>query len=192
MHASEFVKIGIAVTGLYLFCIGGVMQFFPKLGAKKVLNMTKAIRIHAHGGPEVLRYEEVEPARPGKGEVLIRHTAIGLNFLDVYYRTGLYPAPDGLPLIPGSEAAGVVLEVGEGVDWPEAGDRVAYAGPLGAYAEQRVIAADRLVKIPDGVSDEQAAAMMLKGMTAEYPAAAHLPVKPGDTCSSTPPPAASG
>ena len=142
--------------------------------------MTKAIRSTTHGGPEVLRYEDVELARPGQGEVLIRHTAIGLNFLDVYYRNGLYAAPDGLPLIPGDEAAGSVVEVGEGVDGLEVGDRVAYAGPIGAYAEERVIAADRLVKIPDGVSDEQAAAMMLKGMTVEYLLRRTYPVKPGD------------
>ena len=88
--------------------------------------MSKAIRIHAHGGPEVLTYEDVDAGRPGRGQVLVRHTAIGLNFLDVYYRTGLYAAPDGLPLIPGAEAAGVVVEVGEGVEWPKPGDRVAY------------------------------------------------------------------
>ena len=143
--------------------------------------MTKAIRIHANGGPEVLRYEDVEVGRPGKGEALIRHTAIGLNFIDIYYRSGLYPPPAGLPLIPGSEAAGVVIETGEGVDAVKPGDRVAYAGPLGAYAEERVIAADRLVKIPDGISDEQAAAMMLKGMTAGYLLRRTYPVKPGDT-----------
>ena len=141
--------------------------------------MTKAIQIHANGGPEVLRYEDVEVRRPGKGEALIRHTAIGVNFIDIYYRSGLYPPPAGLPLIPGSEAAGVVIETGEGVDTVKPGDRVAYAGPLGAYAEERVIAADRLVKIPDGISDEQAAAMMLKGMTVAYLLLRTHPVKPG-------------
>ena len=143
--------------------------------------MTKAIRIHAHGGPEVLVYEDVEVARPGAGEALVRHTAIGLNFLDVYFRTGLYPAPNGLPLIPGNEAAGVVEEVGEGVTGLKPGDRVAYAGPIGAYAEARVIAADRLVKLPDGIADDQAAGMMLKGMTAEYLLRRTFKVKPGDT-----------
>ena len=98
--------------------------------------MTKAIRIHANGGPEVLAYEDIEVGRPGKGEALIRHTAIGVNFIDIYYRSGLYPPPAGLPLIPGSEAAGVVIETGEGVDIVKPGDRVAYAGPLGAYAER--------------------------------------------------------
>ncbi len=143
--------------------------------------MAKAIRVHEHGGPEVLRYEDHDAGKPGKGEALIRHTAIGLNFLDTYFRSGLYPAPAGLPLIPGNEAAGEVLEVGEGVDWVKPGDRVAYVGGLGAYAQERVIAADRLVKVPDGVSDEDAAGMMLKGMTAEYLLLRTYPVKPGDT-----------
>lgn len=143
--------------------------------------MAKAIRIHAHGGPEVLRYEEVDTCKPGRGEALIRHTAVGLNFIDVYFRTGLYPAPGGLPLTPGSEAAGEVIATGEGVDWLRPGDRVAYAGPIGAYAQERVIAADRLVKIPDGISDEEAAGMMLKGMTVEYLLRRTFPVKQGDT-----------
>jgi NADPH2:quinone reductase len=143
--------------------------------------MSKVIRIHAHGGPEVLTCEDADAGRPGRGQVLVRHTAIGLNFLDVYYRTGLYPAPDGLPLIPGAEAAGVVVEVGEGVEWPKPGDRVAYVTALGAYAEERLIAAVRLVALPDGVSDEQAAASMLKGLTAEYLLRRTFAVKPGDT-----------
>ncbi|MGB3387014.1 MAG: quinone oxidoreductase [Pseudaminobacter sp.] len=143
--------------------------------------MSKAIRVHSHGGPEALTYEEISVDHPQAGQALIRHTAIGLNFLDTYFRSGLYPAPAGLPLIPGGEAAGVVVEVGEGVDWLKKGDRVAYTTPLGAYCEERVVAADRLVKIPEGVSDEQAAAMMLKGMTAEYLLRRTFPVKPGDT-----------
>jgi len=143
--------------------------------------MTKAIRIHANGGPEVLTYENIEVGKPGKGQALIRHTAIGVNFIDIYFRTGLYPAPGGLPLIPGGEAAGVVIETGEGVDTVKRGDRVAYVGPPGAYTEERVIAADILVKIPDGISDEQAAAMMLKGMTAAYLVLRTHAVKPGDT-----------
>jgi NADPH2:quinone reductase len=143
--------------------------------------MSKAIRIHAHGGPEVLTWEDADPGRPGPGQVLIRHTAIGLNFIDVYYRTGLYPAPGGLPLVPGGEGAGVVEEVGPDVQGLKAGDRVAYAVGTGAYAERRVIAADRLVKVPDGISDEQAAAMMLKGMTAEYLLRRTFKVKAGDT-----------
>ncbi|TPN86489.1 quinone oxidoreductase [Mesorhizobium sp. CU2] len=143
--------------------------------------MSKAIRIHAHGGPEVLTYEDADPGQPGAGQILIRHTAIGLNFIDVYHRTGLYPPPGGFPLIPGGEAAGVVLALGSGVDWLKPGDRIAYAVNVGAYAEQRVIAADRVVKLPDGIGDEQAAAMMLKGMTAEYLLRRTYPVKAGDT-----------
>jgi NADPH2:quinone reductase len=143
--------------------------------------MSKAIRVHAHGGPGALVYEDFEPGHPAKGQIRVRHTAIGLNFIDVYYRTGLYPAPDGLPLIPGGEAAGVVVEVGEGVDWLKPGDRVAYAVKLGAYAEERVIEADQVVKVPAGISDEQAAAMMLKGMTAEYLLLRTFKVKAGDT-----------
>jgi NADPH2:quinone reductase len=143
--------------------------------------MSKAVRVHGHGGPEVLTYEDVEVGHPQAGQVLVRHTGIGLNFIDTYFRSGLYPAPAGLPLIPGGEAAGVVVETGEGVNGLKAGDRIAYTIPLGAYCEERVIAADRLVKIPDGVSDEQAAAMMLKGMTAEYLLRRTFSVKPGDT-----------
>ena len=143
--------------------------------------MSRAVRIGAPGGPGVLTWEAVDPGRPGPGQVLVRHTAIGLNFIDVYYRTGLYPAPGGLPLVPGGEGAGVVEELGPDVHGLKAGDRVAYAVGTGAYAERRVIAADRLVKVPDGVSDEQAAAMMLKGMTAEYLLRRTYKVKPGDT-----------
>jgi NADPH2:quinone reductase len=128
--------------------------------------MPKAIRIHATGGPEVLRWEDVELGKPGPGEALIRQTAIGLNFIDTYHRTGLYPLP--LPAVLGMEGAGMVEEVGAGVTEVKPGDRVAYAGVLGAYTERRLIAADRLVPLPDGLSDIQAAAMMLKGMTAEY------------------------
>ncbi|HEV7255696.1 MAG TPA: quinone oxidoreductase [Mesorhizobium sp.] len=130
--------------------------------------MTRAIVIHEHGGPDVLRWEDHDPGRPEPGQALIRHTAVGLNFIDVYYRTGLYPAPAGLPLVPGSEAAGVVEAVGEGVDRLKPGQRVAYTGRVGAYAERRVIAADQLVPLPDAIPDETAAAIMLKGMTAEY------------------------
>ncbi|TPI33124.1 quinone oxidoreductase [Mesorhizobium sp. B3-1-6] len=143
--------------------------------------MSKAIRIHANGGPEVLAYENADPGQPGEGQILIRHTAIGLNFIDVYHRSGLYPPPGGFPLIPGGEAAGVVLALGTRVDWLKPGDRIAYAVNVGAYCEKRVIAADRVVKVPDGISDEQAAAMMLKGMTAEYLLRRTFPVKAGDT-----------
>jgi NADPH2:quinone reductase len=144
--------------------------------------MAKAIRIHEHGGPEVLKFEDVDPGKPGKGEILIEHGAIGLNFIDVYYRTGLYPPPTGsLPIIPGGEGAGKVLEVGEGVEGLQPGDRIAYAVGFGAYAQRRIIAADRVVKVPDGISDEQAAGMMLKGMTAEYLLLRTFKVKKGDT-----------
>ncbi|MER8372426.1 quinone oxidoreductase [Mesorhizobium sp. M1406] len=143
--------------------------------------MSKAIRIHAHGGPEVLTYEDADPGQPGAGQILIRHTAIGLNFIDVYHRSGLYPPPGGFPLVPGGEAAGVVLELGEGVEWLKPGDRIAYAVTTGAYAQERVIDASRVVKVPDGISDEQAAAMMLKGMTAEYLLRRTFKVKAGDT-----------
>jgi NADPH2:quinone reductase len=129
--------------------------------------MTQAIRVHAYGGPEVLKWEKVEVGEPGPGEVRIKQTAVGLNYIDVYSRTGFYPQAS-LPFIPGMEGAGVVTAVGQGVKGLKAGDRVAYAGPLGAYAEERLIAADRVVKIPKGISDEIAASIMLKGMTAQY------------------------
>jgi NADPH2:quinone reductase len=130
--------------------------------------MTKAIIIHETGGPEVLRWDEYDPGQPGKGEVLLRQEAVGLNFIDVYHRTGLYPLPS-LPAIPGMEGAGVVETVGEGVSELIAGDRVAYAGlPPGAYAEVRIMPADRLVKLPESISTRQAASMMLQGMTARY------------------------
>lgn len=128
--------------------------------------MTHAIRIHRTGGPEVLSWDEVEVGSPAPGEALVRHTAIGLNFIDTYYRTGLYPL--GLPAVLGSEGAGVVLRVGAGVTEVKEGDRVAYAGPVGAYAEERLVAASRLVPVPGDVDDRVAAAAMLKGMTAQY------------------------
>ena len=129
--------------------------------------MTYAIRVHQYGGPEALKWEEVAVGDPGPGEIRIRQTAIGLNYIDVYVRTGLYPQP-ALPFIPGMEGAGVVTAVGEGVRDLKIGRRVAYAGPVGAYAQERLIAADRVVRIPEGVSDETAAAIMLKGMAAQY------------------------
>lgn len=143
--------------------------------------MVNAVFVHQTGGPEVLKYEEYHPGHPGPGEVLLRHTAIGMNFIDVYFRTGLYPAPDGLPVIPGSEAAGEVIGLGEGVEGLEVGDRVAYVSRVGAYCQERVMPADRLVRIPDGVTDRQAASMMVKGLTAWYLLKRTFPVKPGDT-----------
>jgi NADPH:quinone reductase len=130
--------------------------------------MVKAVVIRSHGGPEVLALEDIDLPPVGPDEACIRHHAIGINFIDVYFRTGLYPAPNGLPLIPGNEGAGVVVSVGSNVSSLKAGDRVAYAATIGAYCEERNIAADRLVKLPDSISFETAAAMMLKGMTAEY------------------------
>jgi NADPH2:quinone reductase len=141
--------------------------------------MPKAIRVYTHGGPEVLRYEDVPSERPGPGQALVRHSAIGLNYIDVYDRTGLYPM--ALPAVLGREAAGVVAAVGRGVRNVKAGDRVAYVyHQPGCYAEERVVAADRLVKVPAQVSDEQAAAMMLKGLTAQYLLRRTYRVKKGD------------
>lgn len=128
--------------------------------------MVKAIRIHRFGGPEVLEFEDVNIAPPGPGEVVIQQRAIGLNFIDVYQRAGVYPNP--LPFTPGSEAAGDVLVVGPDVGEFKPGDRVAYGTALGAYAEQRVVAAHQLVKLPDAIAYETGAVMMLKGMTAQY------------------------
>ena len=142
--------------------------------------MTHAIRIHQHGGPEVLKWEAVEVAAPGVGEVRLRQTAVGLNYIDVYQRTGFYPNPT--PFVLGLEAAGVVEAVGADVTQLKVGDRVAYAtGPIGAYAQARTMPADRLVKVPDGISDPQAAAMMLQGMTVEYLLRRTYQVKRGDT-----------
>ena len=142
--------------------------------------MAKAIRIHSYGGPEVMSYEDVPTPQPKEGEVLIRQSAIGLNFIDVYHRTGLYPAAS-MPFTPGSEGAGEVIAVGEGVTEFEPGDRVAYGMTVGAYAEERVIPAKALVKIPDGIDDDTAAAMMLKGLTAQYLLRRTFRVEPGQT-----------
>jgi NADPH2:quinone reductase len=143
--------------------------------------MPKAIRIHQHGGPEVLKWEDVEPGQPGPGEALVQHEAVGLNFIDVYHRTGLYPLP-ALPATPGLEAAGVVLALGDAVTEVAVGDRVAYAAiPPGAYAEMRRIPAHRLVKLPADISTRQAAAMMLQGMTARYLLKGCWQVGPGTT-----------
>jgi len=142
--------------------------------------MTKAIRIHSNGGPEVMKWEDVPTPEPGPGEALIKHHAVGLNYIDVYFRTGLYKAPN-MPLIIGSEGAGTVTAVGAGVTLFKPGDRVAYAGPMGGYATDRVLPADRLVKLPDSISFEIGAAMMLQGMTAQYLVRSTYPVKAGDT-----------
>jgi NADPH2:quinone reductase len=129
--------------------------------------MAHAIRVHKYGGPEAMVYEEITVADPGPGQIKIKQTAIGVNFIDVYHRTGLYPQP-AMPFIPGSEGAGVVTAVGPGVTLHKVGDRVAYAGAIGGYASERLMPADRAVRIPDGVDDTTAAGMMLQGMTVRY------------------------
>ncbi len=148
---------------------------------KKVKLMNQAIIVRETGGSEVLRYERIQTPKPSKGEVLLRHTAIGINFIDTYFRNGLYPSPVGLPFTPGAEAAGIIESVGEGITEFEPGDRVAYVTPVGAYANERVIKADRLVAIPNGIDDKQAAAIMLKGLTAQYLLRRTFKVKKGDT-----------
>lgn len=143
--------------------------------------MSKAIRIHETGGPEVLRWEEVDAGTPRPGEILLRHTAVGLNFIDTYHRSGLYPMAS-LPATLGMEGAGVVEEVGTGVEGLEPGHRVAYAGgPIGSYAQRRLMPAGRLVRLPDAIDDRTAAALMLKGLTAHYLLRRCHDVKPGDT-----------
>ncbi|MEN8692180.1 MAG: quinone oxidoreductase [Desulfobacterales bacterium] len=143
--------------------------------------MSKAIVINQTGGPEVLRWVDYDPGQPGPGEVRLRHEAVGLNFIDVYHRTGLYPLPS-LPAVPGMEGSGTVEAVGDGVTEVAEGDRVAYAGlPPGAYAQVRRIPADRLVKLPESITTRQAAAMMLQGMTARYLLRGCFDVKAGDT-----------
>jgi len=141
--------------------------------------MPHAIQIQETGGPEVLKWAEVEVGEPGPGQVKLRQDAAGLNYIDVYHRTGLYPQQ--LPFIPGVEGAGFVEAVGPDVAGLNLGDRVAYAGPIGSYAEERLIAADRLVKLPDAISTEAAAAMMLQGMTAHMLLRSVHRVQPGET-----------
>jgi NADPH:quinone reductase len=128
--------------------------------------MANAIRVHKHGGPEALSYETIEVGAPGAGQVKLKQHAIGVNFIDVYQRTGLYPQT--LPFSPGNEGAGEVTAVGEGVTDLKVGDRVAYAGAIGAYASERLAPADKLVKLPASISYETGAAMMLQGMTVQY------------------------
>jgi len=142
--------------------------------------MNHAIRVHEHGGPDKLVWEEVPLPHPKPGEALVRHSAVGLNYIDVYFRTGLYKAPS-MPVTIGMEGAGVVEALGDGVTDLKLGDRVAYAGALGAYAEARCVPAEKLVKIPDGISFETAAAMMLQGMTAQFLVRRTYTVKAGET-----------
>jgi NADPH2:quinone reductase len=141
--------------------------------------MPHAIRIHQAGGPEVLQWEELDVAQPGPGQIRLRQEAAGLNFIDVYHRTGLYKQE--MPFTPGVEGAGVIEAVGPGVRKLNVGDRIAYAGPIGGYSEVRLIDADRVVKLPDAISTEQAAAMMLQGMTAHMLLRQVYSVKSGDT-----------
>jgi NADPH2:quinone reductase len=141
--------------------------------------MPHVMRIHEHGGPEKLKWEDIPVGDPGPGQVRVRNTAIGLNFIDTYQRSGLYPMP--MPFTLGSEGAGVVEAVGPKVKDLKAGDRVAYSGPVGAYAEVLLRPADRMVKIPPGIDDRTAAAMMLKGLTAQYLCRSTYRVKKGDT-----------
>jgi len=142
--------------------------------------MTKAIRIHATGGPEVLVWEDIEVGDPGPGQVRLQQSACGLNYIDIYGRSGMYPVGE-LPAVLGMEGVGVVDAVGEGVEGLTAGDRVAYPMNLGAYAQARLIDASKLVSLPDSISDETAAAMMLKGLTAHYLLFRTYPVKAGDS-----------
>jgi len=130
--------------------------------------MVAAVRVHKTGGPEVLTYEDVDIPAPGQGQIKIKQHACGVNFIDTYLRTGAYPSPVGLPFIAGNESAGEVSAVGAGVTGVKVGDRVAFVGTLGGYAAERLVPADRAVKLPDNISYEQAAGMMLKGMTAQY------------------------
>ena len=142
--------------------------------------MVHAIRIHETGGPDKMKWEEVEVGAPGPGQIRLKNTAAGLNYIDTYHRTGLYKLP--LPLVLGMEGAGTVTAVGDGVGDIKVGDRVAYASaPLGSYSEERLMQADRVVVLPNGISDQTAAAIMLKGMTTEYLVQRTYKVKPGDT-----------
>ena len=143
--------------------------------------MPKAIRVHRTGGPDAMQWEDVEVGAPGPGEIRIRHEAVGLNYIDVYFRTGLYPAPS-LPFSPGMEGAGVVEAVGEGVESLAVGDRIAYAAPpVGSYCEERLMPAEKVVKTPAEIESRQAAAMMLQGMTVEYLLRRTHAVRAGDT-----------
>ena len=141
--------------------------------------MVHAIRIHQHGGPEVMKWEEVDVGEPGQGQVRLKHRAVGLNYIDTYHRSGLYNI--SLPAVLGTEGAGEITAVGSGVTDFKVGDRVAYAGLMGSYAEERLIPADRVVKLPDNIDDQTAAAMMLQGMTVRYLLKQTYKVGPGTT-----------
>ncbi|MGI9305255.1 MAG: quinone oxidoreductase family protein [Gammaproteobacteria bacterium] len=143
--------------------------------------MSKAIRIHAHGGPDALKWDDVTVEAPARDQIRLQQSAVGLNYIDVYHRTGMYPVPD-LPAAIGLEAAGTVTDIGDGVAGLRVGDRVAYAAPpIGAYAQERLMPADRVIKLPDSIGNEQAAAMMLQGMTVQYLTRRTYRVQKGDT-----------
>jgi NADPH:quinone reductase len=142
--------------------------------------MVAAVRVHKVGGPEVLTYEDIPVAQPGPGQVKVRNHACGVNFIDTYFRMGMYPSPVGLPFVSGNEGAGEVIAVGPGVTEVKVGDRVGYVSGLGAYAVERLLPADRAVKLPDNISYEQAAAMMLKGLTVQYLVRQTYKVQKGD------------
>ena len=142
--------------------------------------MVAAVRVHKTGGPEVLTYEDIPSPTPGPGQIKIRNHACGINFIDTYFRSGMYPSPVGMPFVAGNEGAGEVTAVGSGVTDIKVGDRVGYVSALGAYAGERVLPADRAVKLPDKISYEQAAAMMLKGMTVQYLLRRTYKVQKGD------------
>src|SRR6202795_5402210 len=143
--------------------------------------MVAAVRVHKHGGPEVLTFEDIQAPPPGQGQVKIKQHACGVNFIDTYFRVGMYPSPVGMPFVSGNEGAGEVIAVGPGVTDLKIGDRVGYVVPLGAYAAERVLPVDRAVKLPPNISYEQAAATMLKGMTVCYLVRRTFVVKKGDT-----------
>lgn len=142
--------------------------------------MTKGILVRKAGGPEVMEWVDLPISKPGPGEVLLRQTAVGVNFIDVYYRSGLYPWP-GASIVPGAEAAGVIEAIGDGVSGYRIGDRVAYVMAHGAYCQARVVPADRLIALPDGIADAAIAGALLKGLTAQYLVTASYVVRPGDT-----------
>src|ERR1700682_1238848 len=142
--------------------------------------MVAAVRVHKTGGPDVLTYEDIPVPAPGPGQIKVKNHAVGVNFIDTYFRAGMYPSPAGMPFVSGNEGAGEVIAVGPGVTDIKIGDRVGYVVTLGAYAAERLLPADRAVKIPDSISYEQAAAMMLKGLTAHYLLRRTYKVEKGD------------
>lgn len=143
--------------------------------------MVAAVRVHKHGGPEVLTFEDIEVAAPGQGQIRIKQHACGVNYIDTYFRMGMYPSPVGMPFVAGNEGAGEVIAVGPGVTDLKVGDRVAYVVALGGYSAERLLPAERVVKLPDDISYEQAAGMMLKGMTAQYLISRTYKVEKGST-----------